>query len=95
MSGSMATRAGVGVIIDKRGYIVTNDHVGFGASTIQVTLFHGTMLSAKLTGTDALTIWLWSNHATCLWLTTGPAIHPSSKLGRSAGNWQPSRHSRL
>jgi S1-C subfamily serine protease len=43
---------GSGVIIDKRGYIVTNNHVVAGAQTIQVVLNNGTKLNAQLTGTD-------------------------------------------
>jgi len=44
---------GSGVIIDKRGYIVTNDHVVTGAQQIQVVLYDGTKLNAQLVGTDA------------------------------------------
>lgn len=44
---------GSGVIIDKRGYIVTNDHVVAGAQQIQVVLYNGTKLNAQLTGTDS------------------------------------------
>ncbi|HEX6481090.1 MAG TPA: trypsin-like peptidase domain-containing protein [Ktedonobacteraceae bacterium] len=43
---------GSGVIIDRRGYIVTNNHVVSGAQTIQVVLYDGTKLNAQLTGTD-------------------------------------------
>lgn len=43
---------GSGVIVDRRGYIVTNNHVVDGAQNISVTLFDGTRLAAKLTGTD-------------------------------------------
>ncbi|HET8845989.1 MAG TPA: trypsin-like peptidase domain-containing protein, partial [Ktedonobacteraceae bacterium] len=43
---------GSGVIIDGRGYIVTNNHVVSGASTIQVTLADGTVLPGKLAGSD-------------------------------------------
>jgi S1-C subfamily serine protease len=44
---------GSGVIIDKRGYIVTNDHVVAGAQQIQVVLYDGTKLNAQLIGTDS------------------------------------------
>jgi S1-C subfamily serine protease len=44
---------GSGVIIDSRGYIVTNNHVVSGALTIQVVLSNGTKELAQLTGTDA------------------------------------------
>lgn len=43
---------GSGVIIDRRGYIVTNNHVVNGAQNIQVVLYNGTKLQAQLTGTD-------------------------------------------
>jgi S1-C subfamily serine protease len=45
---------GSGVILDSRGYIVTNNHVVTGAQRIQVTLFDGTSLSAQLVGSDPL-----------------------------------------
>lgn len=44
---------GSGVIIDKRGYIVTNNHVVQGAQSIQVVLANGATEKAQLTGTDA------------------------------------------
>ena len=44
---------GSGVIIDNRGYIITNNHVVSGALTIQVVLSNGTKEPAQLTGTDA------------------------------------------
>lgn len=43
---------GSGVIIDRRGYIVTNNHVVSGVLSIQVVLYDGTKLTAQLTGTD-------------------------------------------
>lgn len=43
---------GSGVIIDQRGYIVTNYHVVNGAQSINVVLYDGTRLPAQLTGTD-------------------------------------------
>jgi S1-C subfamily serine protease len=45
---------GSGVIIDKRGYIVTNNHVVSGASAIQVTLANNQVLPAQVVGTDAV-----------------------------------------
>ncbi len=44
---------GSGVIVDTRGYIVTNNHVVSGAQSIEVTLSDGTQLTAQLVGTDA------------------------------------------
>jgi S1-C subfamily serine protease len=43
---------GSGVIIDSRGYIVTNNHVVDGATSIKVTLYDGKQLTAQLAGTD-------------------------------------------
>ncbi|MFL5624670.1 MAG: S1C family serine protease [Ktedonobacteraceae bacterium] len=43
---------GSGVIIDKRGYIVTNNHVVAGAQSIKVVLFDGTTTTAQVVGTD-------------------------------------------
>jgi S1-C subfamily serine protease len=43
---------GSGVIIDPRGYIVTNNHVVRGARTVQVVLYDGTSIPASIAGTD-------------------------------------------
>lgn len=48
---------GSGVIIDGRGYIVTNNHVVNGAQTLNVVLYDGTHLSAQVAGTNPLTTW--------------------------------------
>jgi S1-C subfamily serine protease len=45
---------GSGVIIDQRGYIVTNNHVVEGAQQIEVMLLNGTKIPAQLVGTDPL-----------------------------------------
>jgi S1-C subfamily serine protease len=44
---------GSGVIIDQRGYIVTNYHVVKGAKAIEVVLADKTKYAAQITGTDA------------------------------------------
>ena len=44
---------GSGVIVNSQGYIVTNNHVVSGATTIQVILYNGTKEPAQLTGADA------------------------------------------
>jgi len=44
---------GSGVIIDPRGYLVTNNHVVSGARSIRVVLSNGTKESAQIVGTDA------------------------------------------
>jgi putative serine protease PepD len=43
---------GSGVIVDSRGYMVTNNHVVSGALTIQVMLFNGTKEAAQMAGAD-------------------------------------------
>ncbi len=43
---------GSGIIFDSNGYIVTNNHVITGASSITVKLSSGKSLSAKVVGTD-------------------------------------------
>jgi serine protease Do len=43
---------GSGFIIDAAGYVVTNNHVIEGADEIDVVLSDGTVLAAKLVGTD-------------------------------------------
>jgi serine protease Do len=47
--------AGSGVIIDSRGYILTNNHVVEDASTITVTLGDGSDMQATVVGTDPKT----------------------------------------
>ena len=47
--------AGSGVIISEDGYIITNNHVISGASTITVTLKDGTEYKAELIATDSKT----------------------------------------
>ncbi|OWJ55848.1 hypothetical protein BWR60_35905 [Inquilinus limosus] len=47
--------AGSGFIIDPAGYIVTNNHVVKDADAITVTLNDGTVLPAKVVGTDPKT----------------------------------------
>ncbi|OMG22811.1 S1C family serine protease [Actinomyces naeslundii] len=46
---------GSGVIFDKEGHIITNNHVVAGASKIQVTLADGRVYDAEATGTDPAT----------------------------------------
>lgn len=47
--------AGTGVIIDSKGYIVTNNHVVEGATTIKVTLGDGRTFDASIAGRDPST----------------------------------------
>ncbi len=48
-------QAGTGIIIDPRGYIVTNAHVVEGANSITVSLPDGRDFEAVIVGTDPLT----------------------------------------
>ena len=43
---------GSGVIVDSRGYIVTNNHVVSGSLSVQVVLSNGTKEAAQLAGAD-------------------------------------------
>ena len=49
------TALGSGVIFDKEGHIITNNHVVASASQIQVTLADGRVYEAETTGTDPAT----------------------------------------
>ncbi len=46
------TGSGSGVIIDKAGYIVTNNHVVANANRLEITLYDGTKLDAALVASD-------------------------------------------
>lgn len=48
------TSSGSGIIIDGKGYVVTNNHVVDSAQSLLVILSDGTKLDAKLVGTDPL-----------------------------------------
>lgn len=43
---------GTGVIVDKEGHILTNNHVVKGADEIQIKLYDGKTIKAKLVGSD-------------------------------------------
>jgi serine protease Do len=53
--GPPGLSAGSGVIIDSRGYILTNNHVVEEASEIKVTFYDGREMSATVVGTDPKT----------------------------------------
>jgi serine protease Do len=46
---------GSGVIVDKRGYVLTNNHVVAGADTLRVSLHDGREVEADVVGTDPKT----------------------------------------
>src|SRR5581483_7156967 len=48
VTGQGGGSLGSGVIIDGRGYIVTNNHVVNGSQTIEVVLYDGTRLPAQM-----------------------------------------------
>ncbi len=50
----ISTGAGSGVIIDANGYIVTNNHVIEGATSVTVRLTNGHEYAAELIGTDSI-----------------------------------------
>ncbi len=50
--GQLTGGIGSGVVIDRSGHIVTNDHVVQGAVTIVVELHDGTVVAAELLGSD-------------------------------------------
>src|SRR5215467_831616 len=70
---------GSGVIVDKRGYILTNNHVIDGATKIQVQLnADSTRYTAKLIGTDEET------DLAVIKIDAGKEL-PTAKLGNSEG----------
>ena len=50
--GGRAVSSGSGFVIDKRGYIVTNNHVVAGAEQLDITFSDGTVVPAELVGRD-------------------------------------------
>lgn len=53
--GQLVNGMGAGVVIDSRGYILTNQHVVQDVSKIEVTLHDGTQLIGRMIGRDAET----------------------------------------
>lgn len=52
--GATPQASGSGVVVDAKGYIVTNAHVVDGARSIQVVFSNGSTVDATLVGTDAV-----------------------------------------
>ncbi len=79
------TGLGSGVIIDSRGYVVTNDHVVQGAQRIQLSFSDGREFPAQLVGTDP------ANDLALLRIDDPPADLPYATLGNSddllIGEW--------
>lgn len=73
----VSSGAGSGVIISENGYIVTNEHVISGASSIQVRMTDGTTYEAQVVGSDAAT------DIAVLWVDT-PTELAAAQLGCSA-----------
>lgn len=51
----VGTSVGSGVIFDKKGYIVTNNHVVSGSKDVNVSLSNGETVSGTVIGTDPAT----------------------------------------
>ena len=49
--GNSGSSLGSGVVLDSKGYIITNNHVVEGAQSIEVVFANGTTLPGQLTGT--------------------------------------------
>jgi S1-C subfamily serine protease len=45
---------GSGIIIDPKGYILTNNHIAENAQSMMVSMFDGTKLEGKVVGTDPM-----------------------------------------
>ncbi len=66
---------GSGFIVDRKGYVVTNNHVVVGAGSVEVKLKDGRQFKAKLVGADSAT-------DLAVLKIDGPRL-PSLKLGNS------------
>lgn len=54
MSAAPQQGMGSGIMIDSRGYILTNNHIVENANAMLVSMFDGTQLDGKLVGTDPM-----------------------------------------
>ena len=77
--------AGSGVVIDRRGYVLTNEHVVSGADEIRVTFGNGKQYRGRVVGTDRET------DVGLIRLLDAPANLPVARLGDSRslapGQW--------
>jgi len=55
VSGTQGNGTGSGFVLDREGYILTNEHVVDGAQNVRVRFSTGAPVSAKVTGTDPST----------------------------------------
>ena len=74
----ISSGAGSGVVISSDGYIVTNDHVISGASSITVRMNDGSTYAAVVVGTDA------ASDIAVLWVDTEGLALKAAELGCSA-----------
>ena len=68
---------GSGIIIDPKGYILTNNHIAENAQSMMVSMFDGTKLEGKLVGTDPM------SDVAVISVDAGKKKLPAAKLGNS------------
>jgi serine protease Do len=68
---------GSGIIIDPKGYILTNNHIAENAQSMMVSMFDGTRLEGKLVGTDPM------SDVAVIRVDIGKKKLPAAKLGDS------------
>ena len=68
---------GSGIIIDPKGYILTNNHIAENAQSMMVSMFDGTKLEGKLVGTDPM------SDVAVISVEAGKRKLPAAKLGDS------------
>ncbi|MDD1674394.1 MAG: trypsin-like peptidase domain-containing protein, partial [Methanomicrobiales archaeon] len=68
---------GSGIIIDPKGYILTNYHIAENAQGMMVSMFDGTKLEGKVVGTDPMT------DVAVVKVDVGKRTLPAAKLGDS------------
>ena len=92
---------GSGVIIDQRGYIITNHHVVEGAQQIQVVLYDGTALPAQLVGASSpddlavVKVTPPRGNLTVATLGDSSQLRVGQRCSRLATRWASPRRSRM